>query len=388
RDLELSAILFNEGRLLDELRCLGVQTHVIPESQHHSLSLLKQLADYFRFNEVDIVHTHKYKDNVLGGLASFMRNVPFRIRTIHGLPELYDGLRAFKYGVYHMVDTRVNRWLVDHILTVSFELRNQLINYFGSEKVTCVHNAISVSKMRTNRSLVELRKELKIGELEFLIGTVCRLTPVKGLAVLLKAAQTICSQRPGVKFIIVGDGPSRDFLHGLASGYDLGNDVLFLGHRSDAHAILELMDIFVLPSLSEGIPVALLEALALARPVVATRVGGIPEVVEHGASGLLVTPGKEDELAQSCIDLMDNYAWAKSLGASGRKRVTKHFSPAVMADQVAKVYRALVFSGKPRARRRSISLVSHACPPLLCPGGEKPREYQSLPRPDSVEIGQ
>ena len=155
-------------------------------------------------------------------------------------------------------------------------------------------------------------------------------------------------QKPHVKFIIVGDGPLKDALQKQAREYGSGEAVLFLGHRNDSHDILGLLDLFVLSSISEGIPMVLLEALALARPVVATRVGGVPEVIEHGVSGLLVGAGREDELAQSCIALIDNYDFARRLGLAGRKRIEEQFSANVMAEKVAEVYRTLVCDGESR----------------------------------------
>ena len=347
-DIQISAILFNEGRLASELMGLGVKTQVIPESRHNPLSIAKQLSDYFREYPVDILHTHKYKDNVLGALSSVYRGIRYRVRTIHGFPEPHVGLQAVKANFYHVVDNAVNRWLVDHILAVSLDLRSQLIKRFGVKKVTCIHNAIDVQKMRGSGYAAELRKALKLGGQEFLIGTMGRLMPVKGLESFLKAARIIHRQRPSVKFIIAGDGPLKGPLQALAHEYGVDKDVLFLGNRNDSHEILELLDIFVLPSLSEGIPMVLLEALALARPVVASRVGGIPEVIEHGISGLLVTPEREEDLAQSCLALMDDYDWARRLGVAGRKQVEERFSARFMAEQVAEVYRRLVSNGESR----------------------------------------
>ncbi len=151
-----------------------------------------------------------------------------------------------------------------------------------------------------------------------------------------------------MKFIIAGEGPLRVSLQELTHKYGLDKDVLFLGHRDDAYETLAFMDLFVLPSFSEGIPMVLLEALALARPVVASRVGGIPEVIEHGINGLLVRAGREDELAQSCISLMNNYEWARRLGATGRKCIEEKFSARLMAEKVAEVYRTLASNEESR----------------------------------------
>ncbi len=345
---EITAILFNQGRLASELMGLGVKTHVILESPHSPLSIAKQLSDFFRHHQIDILHTHKYKDNILGALSSVWQGIPWRIRTIHGSPEPFVGYQAVKIKIYENVDNGINRWLVDRILAVSLDLRSQLIKRFDPEKVICVHNAIDVEQIRLTGCATGLRKELKLSGQEFLIGTMGRLVPVKGLESFLKAAQIIHRQRSNVKFIIAGDGPSKGLLQARAIEYGIDKDVLFLGHRNDSHEMLGLLDLFVLPSLSEGIPMVLLEALALARPVVASRVGGIPEVIEHGISGLLVTPGREDELAQSCVALMDDSDWGRRLGLAGRKCIEERFSARFMAEQVAEVYRTLVRSEENR----------------------------------------
>jgi glycosyltransferase involved in cell wall biosynthesis len=128
----------------------------------------------------------------------------------------------------------------------------------------------------------------------------------------------------------------------MARQLDLEDDVLFLGHRDDNCNTLALMDVFVLPSLSEGVPMVLLEALALSRPVVASRVGGIPEVIEHDVSGILIDTGQPDELVRGCLALIEDRGRAERLGVAGRKRIEQRFSADAMAASVTAVYRALV----------------------------------------------
>src|SRR5712692_9791037 len=294
-DLEVSAILFNAGWLAQDLQNAGIRTYLIPEAELNPLSIMRELSDYFRRNQIDVLHTHKYKDNILAGLASIRRGVPYRVRTVDGAPEPFAGLRAFKMNVYRVLDGVVNRWAVDRLLPVSFALRELLVERFGTDKVTCIQNAVDVDRIPLTTDLANLRKELGLDQHDFVIGTMGRLYPVKGLEVFLRAARIIKDHGRSAKFIIAGDGPLRGQLQALAEQCGLAHEVMFLGHRNDGNNILGLMDLFVLPSLSEGIPLVLLEALAMARPVVATAVGGIPEVVEHEISGLLVTPGKQDD---------------------------------------------------------------------------------------------
>jgi glycosyltransferase involved in cell wall biosynthesis len=303
--------------------------------------MLAKLSAYCWQHEIDIIHTHKYKDNILVNLASLPRSI-YRVRTVHGSPEPFFGQEDAKMRIYESIDDTINRWMVDRIIAVSADLSNKLARRFGSHKVTCIHNAIDIEELRVDQDVGALRRELKVSEQDFLIGTMGRLVPVKGLELLLVAARTIKSYKPHVKFVIAGDGPLKEPLRRLAEQYGLGESVLFLGHRSDSHDVLRAMDVFVLCSLHEGIPIVLLEALALARPVVATRVGGIPEVIEHDVSGMLVAPGDPEALAQHCIALMDDYRVAERLGEQGRKRVEEAFSARFMADQVADIYRTLV----------------------------------------------
>jgi glycosyltransferase involved in cell wall biosynthesis len=342
-DLEVSAILLNRGWLSEELRAAGIKTHVIPETERNPMSIVRELSDYFRRERIDILHTHKYKDNILGALASIYRNIPYRVRTIHGASEPFsETVPALKMIAYEMVDGAINRWAVDRLLAVSLALKDSLVQRFGVDKVSCIHNAVDISRIRVRRDLVGLRSELGLDQQDFVVGTMCRLVPVKGLEVFLRAARLIRGQTKRAKFIVAGDGPLASRLQTLAQQYGLARDVVFLGHRNDGHDVLGVTDLFVLPSLSEGIPIVLLEALALSRPVVASRVGGIPEVVEHEVSGLLVEAGKEDELARECLRLMDDGVLARRLGCEGRKRVEKEFSAEVMSENVANVYRTLM----------------------------------------------
>jgi glycosyltransferase involved in cell wall biosynthesis len=243
--------------------------------------------------------------------------------------------------LYQLVDHLFNRCLVDRILAVSFDLRNYLARSYGSQRVICVHNGIDLEQVQACRPVSELRRELNVGA-NFVIGTMGRLVPVKGLEVFLTAARIIRDQKQHVKFVIVGDGPLKETLQALACHSGLEQDILFLGHRDDSYDVLAMMDLFVLPSFSEGIPMVLLEALALARPVIASRVGGIPEVVEDRVSGWLVEPGREEQLAEACLALMEDYETAKRFAVAGQQCVRERFSVSAMAENVADVYRSLI----------------------------------------------
>jgi glycosyltransferase involved in cell wall biosynthesis len=142
----------------------------------------------------------------------------------------------------------------------------------------------------------------------------------------------------------VGDGVIRKDLEAQARDLGISENVVFLGHREDTDELLKALDIFVLPSLNEGIPMALLEAMAASRAVVASRVGGIPEIVEDGVEGILVEPMDVNQLAESCGRLIESPETAMKMGEQARKRVVQEFSATAMADRVAGLYKELVMS--------------------------------------------
>jgi len=341
-EFDTSVILLNDGVPASELRRRGISTTVIPESRHSAASIVRQLVAYFAHRQVDILHTHNFKDNILGILSTLPYGRCRRVRTVHGRGEPFTGLAAAKMRLYRGFDHLFTRWLVDRVVAVSVDLESHLARSLGAQRVRCIHNGIDLEQVRVMNPPTELRRALKLGAHDFVIGTLGRLVPVKGLETFLKAACIIRDRKKNAKFVVAGDGPLKEMLHALARDYGLAQDVLFLGHRDDNYDVLAMMDVLVLSSLSEGIPMVLLEALALARPVVASRVGGIPEVIEDCITGLLFGAAHEEELAEACMALMDDDNLAKQLGLAGQRRVRERFSVRSMTDRVAEVYRSLV----------------------------------------------
>jgi glycosyltransferase involved in cell wall biosynthesis len=334
----LEAIILNEGKLAKELRGNGIDVTVIDETNLNGVLILKELLSYFQTHRVDILHTHKYKENILGGIAARIRRVPFIVRTIHGLPEPFCAFSAAKMAVYRSLDYFVNYLAVDRIVTVSKDIRDKLAETYNPEKLICIHNGVQIEKYEEMWKSGGRRCDNSIR-----IGYVGRLTEVKGLEFFIKAAKIILSQNAGqnIKFLIVGDGPLKNSLEALALNLGIEHDVIFLGHRYDCDQLTSEMSIVVLPSLSEGIPMSLLEALSLGKPVVATRVGGVPEVIEDGVNGVLVGAGDETAIARACTSMINNYSWAEQLGMNGKKIIEKQFSAKANAENIAQLYKSL-----------------------------------------------
>ena len=340
-DVTLSAVLFNEGRLADELRRLGVDVGVIDEGCHSAARIVAFATRFLRERKVHVVHTHRYKDNILGTVAARLAHVPCIIRSVHGLVEPAAGWGRLKGAACERLDKVVLEHFADRVIAVSVRTAEILrsTGYPAASLVT-IHNGIDVRQVRSERGRDEIRRALGIPPGALVIGTAGRLSPVKAQAALLRAARRILNERPDARILLAGDGPLRAELIATARRLGISHACVFAGARPDVHDVIAAMDIFALSSLHEGTPIALLEAMALQRPVVATAVGGVPEVVTDRLNGLLVPAGDEGALAEACLMLARDPERAAAFGAAARHTVTLRFSHEQNGRAVLNLYRA------------------------------------------------
>jgi glycosyltransferase involved in cell wall biosynthesis/protein-tyrosine-phosphatase len=346
-DVDLTAVLLNDGPLAAELRRLGVPVTVIDERANNSLEILTALARYFRARPVDVVHTHRGKDTVLGALAARLAGVRGLVRTVHGQREPMRGWDRVKFGVYEALDTWTLRCFADRIVAVSRRLARSLDDGgYGPGTVVPIPNGVDVERIRSSRPREEVRRALGIDPTAGLIGIVGRLTPVKGHALFLRAARRILDEAPRARFLIVGDGPLRTELERTARELGVAEACVFAGARMDVYDLVGAMDVFVLSSLHEGSPMALLEAMALGTPVVATAVGGVPEILTQGTTGLLVGGQDANGLAAACLELVRNPEWARGMAERARRVAADKFSHRRCGAALVGTYHAV--AGSPR----------------------------------------
>jgi glycosyltransferase involved in cell wall biosynthesis/protein-tyrosine-phosphatase len=330
-DVTLTAVVFNDSWLSSELRRLGVEVAVVDEARHNPLRMVPAITRFLRAHDVDIVHTHRPKDNVIGTVAAKLAGVPHVIRTVHGLPEPMRGWSRAKYRLHDALDRAMLRCFADRIVAVSRHAAAALSRSgYPRTRLVPIHNGVDLECVRATRTAADVRRAFGIDDDELIVGTAGRLTAVKGQQHLLGAARLILLQEPKARFVFVGSGPLKRDLVARAAALGVERACLFIDPRVDAKAgVFDLMaafDVFVLPSLSEGSPMALLEAMALGRPIVATKVGGVPEIVLDGETGLLVEPRNEQALARACLELARDRPWAATLGAAARRVVEAEFS--------------------------------------------------------------
>jgi len=351
--VSVTAVLFNHGRLEDELRRLGIPVTVIDETTHNAFQILLGLTAYLRDHQINLVHTHRYKDTVLGMIAARLAGVPHAIRTMHGLREPMHGWNDWKFRVYEALDKAVLHRCADRVIAVSRRMAAALSRGgYRPSLITTIHNGIDVQTIAAIRTSEQTRQELDVAASTLVVGTAGRLSAVKGHDTFLRAARLVLDREPGARFVIAGSGPLEDELMALASELGIAPACRFLGARNDVHDVMAAMDVFVLPSLNEGLPMAILEAMALGKAVIASNVGGLPEVIRHRETGLLVPAGDPRALAAACLELSQHREWAGRLGAQARVVVEHEFSHDRNGTMLSDLYR-----GVQRPSPRRIGLI-------------------------------
>jgi glycosyltransferase involved in cell wall biosynthesis len=317
---------------LEQLRQLGVKTKVLPRMRGRStISGLPRFIFELRREKPDVFHAHlnwllscKY-----GLLAAALAHVPLVVATLQQylLPP---------WGKSIHFQQRIVAACVDQYIAVSQAVARQLSEDFGvpGEKIKTIHNSIPFRQYDRPVSQ-NLRDEFANGAGYPIALTIARLDDQKGHRFLLEAA----AQLPEVKFVLAGDGPIKSSLIAQARSLGIDRQVLFLGHRTDIPDLLANSDLLVLPSIYEGLPLSILEAMAAGRAVVATAAGGTPEVVVDGETGFLVRPGDPTALAGAIRRLIQDPEKMGEMGAAGKERVKKHFDTEKMAEHINRVYK-------------------------------------------------
>jgi glycosyltransferase involved in cell wall biosynthesis len=337
--------VFSAGLLAEEAAALGVPVHCLGVKHMMSLTLLRRLRRLLFELKPEIVHTHGGRANFYGRLAARLAGVPLVVTTVHSHVDM-DYAALLPNLWFSFVD-KLTRPLADHFVAVSRELGTALIKQgIAENRISVVHNGIAAPAAEPLNLAVACG--LTPGPVLCAVG---RLVPVKRFDVLLKALPGVLARVPECKLVIVGDGPLEAELKHLAVGLNIARAVVFAGYRRDARAVMAGADVFVLSSDMEGLPIVLLEALAAKVPVVATAVGGIPEIIVPQTTGLLVPPRDPRQLAEAIVlTLLDPEASALRAEA-GHAWFGTHATARAMTEKTAAVYAQLKQKGRHFALR-------------------------------------
>lgn len=311
---------------------LGVTLVDIPESGAIDLGALKRLAREIREFRPHVIHAHDYKTNLLSVLFRKWYGVPV-ITTVHGYVT-----RTARLNRYYAVD----RWSLrrmEHVIAVSEDIYDQVLGIgVKPDRCTMVPNAIDAEAYRPRRARADAKRQWGISPERLLVGAVGRLSPEKGFDVLIRATDRLLGEGLPLELAIAGEGPARDELERTIAACAHRDHMRLLGHCTDVLPLYEALDAFVLSSLREGLPNVLLEAMAMQVPIVATRIAGVPKVIDDDVSGLLVPPGDEAALAAAMRRVLGDARLQERLGASARNSVVERFSFAKRMERIRDIY--------------------------------------------------
>jgi len=326
----------------------GINYIFIPELARdiNPINDLKTLFKIYKFSvkeKFDIVHTHTSKAGLLGRLAAKIAGIPIILHTPHG-HVFFGYFGPLKTKIFIFFEKLASR-ITDKIVSLTNREKEDYLAYkiANEDKLVVIYSGVELNKYKElpfNENQ-NFKKELGIPENSLLVGTVGRLVPVKGPEFLIKAAKHIISKYPDTFFIFTGDGHLRQDLEKQALELGIENNIIFLGWRDDAAKILSVYDVFVLPSLNEGMGRVLVEAMALGKPIVASDIGGIPDLVTHGENGFLVPPKNPKELAKYIQILIEDKEKRDKMGLAGKK-MAMNFRAENMVEKIAKLYEELL----------------------------------------------
>jgi sugar transferase (PEP-CTERM/EpsH1 system associated) len=344
--------LVESGDLHEEFVATGVVPHALGLRGGTLASRALRLARHLRTMDAHVLHTHNSGPHVVGALAAVLARVPVLVHTKHGR-NYVDRPRA-------VLANRIASHLSSKIVAVSHDAAEvaRHVEKAPERLVTVVHNGVDLEAFGAHRPV-------RTGKSSFRAIHVARLNKVKDQFTLLRAARIVADQEPEFSLSIVGDGPARDDLERLHRELDLGGRVNFLGMRTDVAALLAEADFFVLSSVSEGISLTLLEAMAAELALVATDVGGNREVVDHEQTGLLVPASNSEALAAAMLQVVRNPLTCRQWGAAGREKVERQFNIRRVVEEYQRLYLELLTEKTSRRLRSaaapdSASVTAHA----------------------------
>jgi len=338
--VETAFVSFSEDGLcekfLDEVRHGGFEGICLPHDTPRLIAAWRELVRLLRELKADVLCCHGYKANLLGLLAARRLHVP-AISVSRG----WTG-ETLRVRLYEALDRFLLKRM-DRVISVS-DGQAEKVHRIGvaDDKTVVIRNAIRTERFAQPDPVYRERLESLFPDRpEWIVGAAGRLSPEKSFDVLIDAAAEVAKEIPRVGFVLFGEGALHDDLASRVKQHGLEGRFILAGFRSDLDQYIPHFDLLALSSFTEGLPNVVLETLASGVPVVATAVGGVPEVVDHGVSGYCVEPGRPQDLARGIADLLDDDLLRSTMGESGQKRVAEEFTFDVQAQEYCKLFEHL-----------------------------------------------
>lgn len=316
----------------------GVKRLRLKSKKIISLRTARELSKIIKDNRIHIVHTHLFDADLIGFLATRFCGGIVLISTIHSF--------SFFNTCLHIIRYRMLSIFFRKFIAVSHALKTCLIDKcrIKPENIIVIYNGIEIKKYEKNpdkNRIEKLKLKYNIGNNEKIIGIVSRLDHRKGHKYLISAFEKIIRHEKNFKLIITGNGELKDELVNMVKNLKLDNSVIFTGHSENVNEMLSLFDVFAFPSIDEGLGLVVIEAMASGVPVIASSIGGIPEIIENGKTGILIPPEDSDAMAKAVEFIINNKEERNKIVENARKALVR-FDSSEMIRQIDEVYDRLI----------------------------------------------
>lgn len=322
------------------MRAKGIRVDIVPMRRaihpFEDLLALLRLVRLMRGGRFDVVHTHSSKAGFLGRLAARWAGVPRIIHTPHTFPFEMDVHPLVRCG-YRWLERLAARF-TDRLVCVCPSQKLLAESVAGAARVIVIENGIGAPAVVDEAARLRLRRELGLADDQVVAGVVGRFAAQKGHRYFIQAAGRVAAERPGVRFLLVGEGELRRKIERAIETVGLKDRFILVGARDDVAELLSVFDLVVLPSLWEGLPYVLLEALAAGKPVVASRVGGMQDVLQDGTNGMLVPPRDPVALAQAMLKVLENPVLRSKITNHACEALRQRYRLETMIERLTSVY--------------------------------------------------
>ncbi|MBI5932761.1 MAG: glycosyltransferase [Chloroflexi bacterium] len=324
-----------------DLQALGITVDYFPIPYLRDVGAVLRLVKYFKQTKTDLVHTQLELADSLGSIASKWARLP-SVSTLHTMPSQDMRLKSWAHQTIEFWSLRL---FCDRVISVAEEARQYHLKISGApekQNIT-IYNGIDLTRFaHLDGTRDALRRELGIPSDAEVLTTLAVLRQPKGIQFMIQAMPAVLEARPKAVYLVAGDGSHRAALEEEARRAGVDRSVIFAGMRSDVPRILAASDVFVLPTLTEALPTVLAEAMACRLPIVASAVGGVPEMVTDGENGKLVQPARPDELSRACVELLSNPALREQMSRRGWEIVNDKFNVKGQVERLKELYRGLI----------------------------------------------
>ena len=327
------------GDMQEEFLRLGARVVDFSDRRNGSRYLARRIREYISTHQVRIVHTHTPRARLAAATALVSAPRTAHLATEH---QLYTS-KDRRWGVVFALLDRATLYSADHLVAVSQKMGCQLVVQPGlnNRRVTVIQNAIDCDSFFRPEQRDPCRAEFGLTSEMPVVGFTGRLDRVKRLDLLLEGFYSVAVQYPQARLMIIGEGEQRSRLEALATGLGISQAVIWTGFHQDIPRLLAALDIYIQPSVNEGLSLSILEAMASGKAVIATDVGGAQEVLTHQETGILIPPGSSAAIGSAIVDILNQPKKQAALGQAARKHVRKQFGVQRMVEGYRRVYEAL-----------------------------------------------